>query len=111
ATLKEFWALAQHAQLFVGGDTGPMHIAAAAGTPIVALFGPTSAKRNGPFAAADEIVERFDLDCRTDCYRRACSHTSCMKIPVEMVWDAVEKRLQRAGLKSKKRKLPVLASV
>jgi lipopolysaccharide heptosyltransferase I len=96
ATLRELWAVARYAKLFVGGDTGPMHIAAAAGTPIVALFGPTSAQRNGPFDPRDEIVERYDLDCRTDCYRRACSHTSCMKIPVEMVWAAVQKRMQKA---------------
>lgn len=104
STLKQFLALARQAKLFLGGDTGPMHLAAAAGTPIVALFGPTSARRNGPFAREDLIVERFDLDCRTDCYRRYCSHTSCMKIPVEQVWQAVTKRLQTG-----KRELVVLA--
>jgi heptosyltransferase-1 len=91
--LKEYFALVRRADLFVGGDTGPMHLAAAAGTPIVALFGPTSAQRNGPFLAIDQIVERFDLDCRTDCYRRRCSHISCMKIPVDPVWEAVQQRL------------------
>ncbi len=96
ADLKQFVALAQHAELFVGGDTGPMHLAVAAGAPIVALFGPTSARRNGPFAAEDVVVERFDLDCRTDCYRRQCSHISCMKLPVELVWQGIEKRLRIA---------------
>jgi ADP-heptose:LPS heptosyltransferase len=71
-----------------------MHIAAAAGTPIVALFGPTSARRNGPFDPNDIVVERNDLDCRTDCYRRSCSHISCMKIPVIDVWQAVTDRLR-----------------
>ena len=92
--LKEFLALARRAQIFVGGDTGPMHLAAAAGTPIVAIFGPTSARRNGPFRTTDRIVERFDLACRTDCYRRRCSHTSCMKIPVDPVWEAILNRLE-----------------
>ena len=110
ATLKELWAAARYAKLFVGGDTGPMHIAAAAGAPVVALFGPTSARRNGPFAKDDVIVERFDLDCRTDCYRRACSHTSCMKMPVEMVWDAVQKRVRSAECGVRNRELPVLAA-
>lgn len=96
SSLKQFLALAGKAKLFLGGDTGPMHLAAAARTPIVALFGPTSARRNGPFAKDDLVVERFDLDCRTDCYRRYCNHTSCMKIPVEQVWQAVVKRLQIA---------------
>lgn len=112
ATLKQFFALAQRARLFVGGDTGPMHLAAAAGAPVVALFGPTAAQRNGPFAEADVVVERFDLDCREDCYRRSCSHTSCMKMPVEMVWQGVVQRLQKAegGRRSARRELPVVAS-
>jgi lipopolysaccharide heptosyltransferase I len=93
STLKQFFALAQQARLFVGGDTGPLHLAAAAGTPIVGIYGPTPARRNGPFSPADVIVERFDLDCRVDCFRRRCSHTSCMKIPVEAVWQQVEKRI------------------
>ena len=105
STLKQFWALAKRANLFLGGDTGPMHLAAAARTPIVALFGPTSARRNGPFSKDDLVVERFDLDCRTDCYSRYCSHISCMKLPVEQVWQAVVKRLQIAG--SRKQELPI----
>jgi lipopolysaccharide heptosyltransferase I len=52
-TLVQFIALARRAKLFVGGDTGPMHLAAAAATPIVAIFGPTDAVRNGPFAPDD----------------------------------------------------------
>ena len=96
ATLKQFFALARRAKLFVGGDTGPMHIAAAARTPIVAIFGPTESRRNGPFARDDIVVERFDLDCRVDCYRRSCSHTSCMNIPVESVWREIEMRLRNA---------------
>jgi lipopolysaccharide heptosyltransferase I len=95
-TLKQFFALARSAKLFIGGDTGPMHIAAAARTPIVAIFGPTASRRNGPFAPDDVVVERFDLDCRVDCYRRSCSHISCMNIPVENVWQGVEKRLRVA---------------
>ena len=95
-TLKQFFALAQKAKLFLGGDTGPLHLAAAAGTPIVGIYGPTPARRNGPFAKDDVIVERFDLDCRVDCFRRSCSHTSCMKIPVEAVWQQVEKRMRNA---------------
>ena len=112
STLKEFLALARRAKLFLGGDTGPMHLAAAAGTPIVALFGPTSARRNGPFAKEDLIVERFDLDCRTDCYRRYCSHTSCMKLPVDQVWQAVTERLRIAdrGLRIGKQELTVLSA-
>ena len=96
-TLKQFFALARSAKLFIGGDTGPMHIAAAARAPVVAIFGPTESRRNGPFSRDDVVIERFDLDCRDDCYRRSCSHTSCMNIPVESVWEGVVKRLRVAG--------------
>jgi heptosyltransferase I len=113
-TLKQFFALAQQARLFVGGDTGPMHLAAAAGAPLVALFGPTSSRRNGPFAPDDVVIERFDLDCREDCYRRSCSHTSCMKLPVEQVWQGVVERLriEERGLKieERKRRLPIFSA-
>ncbi len=109
STLKQFLALARRAKLFLGGDTGPMHLAAAAHTPIVALFGPTSARRNGPFAPNDLVVERFDLDCRTDCYRRYCSHTSCMKIPVETVWQKITERLRVADGVKPGRELKVLS--
>lgn len=93
-SLRQFFRLAREATLFIGGDTGPMHLAAAAGTPIVALFGPTSARRNGPFRAEDVVVARNDLECRTDCYRRRCEHSSCMDIPTESVWNAIVKRLE-----------------
>ena len=53
STVSEYIALARRATLFVGGDTGPLHLAAAVGTPIVAIYGPTSPARNGPFAPAD----------------------------------------------------------
>ncbi len=97
STLKQFFALAQTAKIFIGGDTGPLHLAAAAGTPIVGIYGPTPALRNGPFDKNDVVIERFDLDCRVDCFRRSCSHTSCMKIPVESVWQGVEQRILATG--------------
>lgn len=102
STLKQFFALAQRAQLFIGGDTGPLHLAAAAGAPIVGIYGPTPARRNGPFAQDDIVIERFDLDCRTDCFRRSCSHTSCMSIPIETVWQGVAKRMQKAENRKQK---------
>ena len=52
-TLVQFIALARRARLFIGGDTGPLHLAAAVGTPIVGIYGPTDPVRNGPFAADD----------------------------------------------------------
>jgi heptosyltransferase I len=95
-TLQELVALCENAKLFVGGDTGPMHFAAAAGTPIVSIFGPTSSDRNGPFRREDVVVERR-LPCRP-CYERdkcPLEHWQCMvDITVDHVHDACLKRLQ-----------------
>jgi lipopolysaccharide heptosyltransferase I len=48
--------LARRARLVVAGDTGPLHLACAVGTPVVALFGPTDPARNGPFSADDRVL-------------------------------------------------------
>ena len=59
-TLVQFIALARRARLLIGGDTGPLHLAAAVGTPIVAIFATTdplnTAARNGPFSSEDVVV-------------------------------------------------------
>jgi heptosyltransferase-1 len=93
-SLKGFYELAKRAQVYVGGDTGPTHLAIAAGTPMVGLFGPTEWWRNGSLRPADICVERVDIDCRTDCHRRACSKWICMDIEVERVLQAVGQRLE-----------------
>jgi lipopolysaccharide heptosyltransferase I len=96
STLKQFVALVRRAVLFVGSDTGPLHIAAACGTPIVGLYGPTSAWRNGPFNGGGITVSR-DLWCRDSCHRRRCWHWECMDISVRDVAQAIEGRLERRG--------------
>jgi heptosyltransferase-1 len=96
-SLKGFYALAKRASVYVGGDTGPTHLAIAAGTPIVGLFGPTEWWRNGSPRPADICVERADIGCRTDCHRRSCSQWICMEIEVERVLAAVGERLKRAS--------------
>lgn len=92
-SLKGFYSLAKGARVYIGGDTGPTHLAVAARTPIVGLFGPTEWWRNGSPRAEDVCVERTDIDCRVDCHRRSCSKWICMDIEVERVFRAVEKRL------------------
>jgi lipopolysaccharide heptosyltransferase I len=96
-SLKGFYELARLADVYVGGDTGPTHIAVAAGTPIVGLFGPTEWWRNGSPREMDICVERVDIGCRTDCHRRACSNWICMDIEVERVFQAVGERLRRVN--------------
>jgi ADP-heptose:LPS heptosyltransferase len=92
-SLKGFFALAQHAKIYVGGDTGPTHLAVAAKAPIVGLFGPTEWWRNGSPRPVDICVERNDIDCRVDCHRRSCSKWICMDIEVERVLKAVDARI------------------
>ncbi|HEX8130560.1 MAG TPA: lipopolysaccharide heptosyltransferase I [Pyrinomonadaceae bacterium] len=99
-SLKGFYALARRASLYVGGDTGPTHLAVAAGAPVVGLFGPTEWWRNGSPRASDLCVERTEIGCRTDCHRRACSVWICMDIEVARVAAAADERLRRTvGLK------------
>jgi lipopolysaccharide heptosyltransferase I len=90
-SLKGFYSLARGASVYVGGDTGPTHIAVAAGTPIVGLFGPTEWWRNGSPRSEDICVERNDIDCREDCHRRSCSKWICMDIEVERVLEAIDR--------------------
>ena len=94
-SLRGFYSLAKRAEVYVGGDTGPTHIAVAAGTPVVGLFGPTEWWRNGSPREDDVCVERTDIDCRVDCHRRACSNWICMDIEVGRLLEAVTERLER----------------
>lgn len=59
-SVGELIALTRRASLFVGGDTGPMHLAAALGVPVVALFGPTRPERNGPYATRAIVLRSRD---------------------------------------------------
>ncbi|HEX8160261.1 MAG TPA: lipopolysaccharide heptosyltransferase I [Pyrinomonadaceae bacterium] len=95
-SLKGFYALARRARVYVGGDTGPTHLAIAAGAPVVGIFGPTEWWRNGSPRAEDIEVGRTDITCRVDCHRRTCSNWVCMDIEVARVAEAVGERLRRA---------------
>ena len=97
-SLKGFYELAKMASVYVGGDTGPTHLAVAAGTPVVGIFGPTEWWRNGSPRADDICVERLDIGCRVDCHRRKCSNWICMDTDVDAVYRAVSERLETAGL-------------
>lgn len=95
--LADVLALSRAASLMVSGDTGPLHIAAAAGTPTVALFGPTDPYRNGPWAPDDVALSRFGAcGCQ---YERRCHKPSwCLQsIEVAEVTAAVQQRLSRGA--------------
>ncbi len=93
-SLKGFYELAKHAKIYVGGDTAPTHLAVAAKTPVVGIFGPTEWWRNGSPNEFDVCVERNDIGCRVECHRRACNNWICLDISVETVFKAVQKRLK-----------------
>ena len=85
------------ATLAVTTDTGPMHLAAAAGVPLVALFGPTAPWRTGPFGEGHEIL-RLPLSC-SPCFKRQCLEPHCLaELPPAQVQAACEKVLYRLGV-------------
>jgi lipopolysaccharide heptosyltransferase I len=93
--LADLVEICRSASLMVSGDTGPLHIAAAVGTPIVSIFGPTDPARNGPWAPDDISVSRFETcGCH---YERRCRQSAwCLAtLPVTEVTAAVQRRLGR----------------
>jgi heptosyltransferase I len=92
-SIGDVLALARGARLFVSGDTGPLHLAAAAGAPLVGIFGPTSPRRNGPLDPADLCVSRFEA-CVCHHERRCRREAPCIdEIPLGEVQDAITRRL------------------
>ena len=94
--LRQIVALLERARLVIGNDTGPVHIAAAMGIPLVAAYGPTDPARTGPFGREDSVV-RLDLPC-SPCYSRTCCHRSCME------WLEIEQILETAAEQIGKRR-------
>jgi len=87
-TLKELAYLFSHAAAVITTDSGPMHIAAAVGTPTVALFGPTDPSRTGPYGAGHRVI-RGGVAC-SPCFLKRCDHRYCMdNITVDAVYGAV----------------------
>jgi lipopolysaccharide heptosyltransferase I len=92
-SIADVVALARAAAVMVSGDTGPTHIAAAVGTPLVGIFGPTRPERNGPWRGDDVTVSRAEI-CQCHHLRRCKRPSMClMDIEVEEVVAAVERRL------------------
>jgi ADP-heptose:LPS heptosyltransferase len=89
-------ALLSRASLLITNDSGPMHVAAAVGTPVVALFGPTSAVRTGPYGVGHDVLTG-KVPC-SPCFSRTCRNTlplECLRmVSPEQVLAAV--RAQRS---------------
>jgi len=96
-TLLEYLELARRARLVVAADTGPLHLACAAGVPVVGIYGPTDPARNGPFSPHDRVVRRTPLCC--PCHRRRCViHEGVMgAISTDEVLRAIDRRLGRGA--------------
>lgn len=95
-TLRELAVLYRRVALVVTTDSGPMHLAAAVETPVVAIFGPTSPARTGPYGANHTVVQKV-LSC-SPCFLKHCETKNCMKeISVEEVLEAIKKRIGNAG--------------
>jgi ADP-heptose:LPS heptosyltransferase len=100
-SLAELRALLERAALFVGGDSGPLHVAGTSRVPIVGLYGPTLSARSAPWRPGrfvTESVELGDLACRP-CHQRTCAPGDfrCLaRIAPELVAEAAERALKRA---------------
>jgi len=95
-SLRELAALYKRAKIVVTTDSGPMHLAAAVGTPTVALFGPTDPVRTGPYGPGHRVI-RTGINC-SPCFRKKCPQPRCMtEISVEEVFNAVRRILGETG--------------
>jgi heptosyltransferase-1 len=99
--LGPLMALLRNATCIVGGDTGPLHLAVALGTPAVALFGPTDPARNGPYRGSGHSVKALPKDIvlrsqnAVTTYKRGDQpDTSMLEIEVDSVFDAVRRLVE-----------------
>ena len=87
-SLKELISLIRQARLVISNDSGPMHIAAGFHIPVVAIFGPTSPVRTGPYGS-NNIVLQGDVPC-APCFKKRCKDMRCMTaITVETVYEKI----------------------
>jgi heptosyltransferase-1 len=97
-TLLELAYLDKKARFVITTDSGPMHLAAAVGTPVVALFGPTDPARTGPYGEGHTIV-RAGLPC-SPCFLKKCPTRKCMQdISPEQVFAVIAEKLYQVGIK------------
>lgn len=96
-SLRETIALLEGAALVIGNDSGPTHIAAALGKPLVVPYGPTNPVRTGPYKREDSVI-RLDIAC-SPCYSRQCSHQSCLRwLEIDPVLALAREQLSKSSL-------------
>jgi heptosyltransferase-1 len=94
-SVSELIALTRRARLFIGGDTGPMHLAAALKIPVVAIFGPTDPARNGPFGTRSIVLR--SSSSLTDHKRRQEPEPGLLEISTGEVVAAARSLLRGSG--------------
>jgi lipopolysaccharide heptosyltransferase II len=106
-TMRELMAVIKRCDLFLTNDTGPMHLAASFGVPVVALFGPTDSRTTSPFGSRHTIV-RHPVEC-APCLLRECpiDHRCMTRISVDEVYGAAVKQLV-VKVESRQSKSPAL---
>jgi lipopolysaccharide heptosyltransferase II len=98
-SLKQLAAILSRCGLLVTNDSGPMHIAAAVGTPVVAIFGPTNPVLQGPLGVPNEVIQNQNVLCL------GCNFTTCPignpcmeELPAESVFAGVQRLVSRNSL-------------
>ncbi|MBF0318528.1 MAG: lipopolysaccharide heptosyltransferase II [Nitrospirae bacterium] len=92
-TLKGLASLIRDARFMVTNDTGPMHIAAAAGVTVFAIFGPTDPKRTGPYGTGHTVIGRR-IPCRP-CFKKRCPTVECLRdLSFHYVYDTIKDKLK-----------------
>jgi heptosyltransferase-1 len=90
-TISELIALTRRAQLFIGGDTGPLHLAAALRIPVVGIYGPTDPARNGPYGTRSIVLR--SAESVTSHTRRAAPDEGLLEISSDRVSSAAQRLL------------------
>src|SRR5947209_8483723 len=91
-SIGQLIALARKARLFIGGDTGPLHLAAALGVNVVAIYGPTDPARNGPYGSKAIVLR--DPESKTSHARHSDPEVGLLKISAQDACDAAKSMLR-----------------
>jgi ADP-heptose:LPS heptosyltransferase len=96
-SLNQLAEIFRRCSVYIGNDTGPMHIASLVKTPVVGIYGPTDPIVNAPYEGTSHIIVRKDLPC-SPCRNRRCKDVECMEtISSQDVFDATKTLLEMKG--------------
>ncbi len=102
-TIRELMAVVKRCRILITNDTGPMHVAAACGVPVVAVFGPTDSRTTAPYGQERSVV-REAVDC-APCLLRECpiDHRCMTRISADRVYDVALAQLEGRGMSARER--------